>query len=163
MNRSRQFWILLLAGTVLAGCTDPAPPPKAEPSNAAPAAATPPAVAVARQQDFATITRGAKLFQENCASCHGDKGQGHPTWQQPGADGKYFAPPLNGTGHAWHHPAAALKQTIKQGTLARGGSMPAWGEKLSDAEIDAIIAWFQSQWPDEIYAAWQRMDSGSRK
>ena len=32
--------------------------------------------------------------------------------------------------------------------------MPSFDQKLSRAEIDAIIAWFQSLWPDEIYARW---------
>jgi len=36
--------------------------------------------------------------------------------------------------------------------------MPAWRDKLSDDEIDDIIVWFQSRWPDQVYAAWQRMD-----
>jgi len=146
----------------LFGCTEQAPQsakaiPKSQP------APTASAVAVARNHDFATVTRGAKVFQANCATCHGDGGQGHPTWQKPGPDGKYPAPPLNGTGHAWHHPTAVLKQVIKQGTLSRGGSMPAWGDKLSDEEIDAAIEWFKSKWPDELYAAWARMDAAAGK
>lgn len=146
----------------LLGCTEQAPPSaKAIPKNQP--APTVSAVAVERDHDFATVTRGAKVFQANCATCHGDSGQGHPTWQKPSPDGKYPPPPLNGTGHAWHHPTAALKQVIKQGTLSRGGSMPAWGDKLSDEEIDAVIEWFKSKWPDEIYAAWARMDQKGGK
>ena len=41
--------------------------------------------------------------------------------------------------------------------------MPAWGEKLSDAEIKAIVAWFQSLWPEEIYSAWLKMESRTKK
>jgi len=37
--------------------------------------------------------------------------------------------------------------------------MPGFAELLSDAEIDAVIAWFQSFWLDEIYAAWLIYDA----
>ena len=33
--------------------------------------------------------------------------------------------------------------------------MPPFKDKLTAQEIDAIIAWFQSLWPDNIYAAWR--------
>ncbi len=32
--------------------------------------------------------------------------------------------------------------------------MPPFNDKLSSDEIDAVIAWFQSLWPDEIYRVW---------
>ncbi len=41
--------------------------------------------------------------------------------------------------------------------------MPPWGDKLSDADMEAIIAWFQSHWPDEIYDTWARMDAEARR
>lgn len=118
---------------------------------------------VSRPHDFATVMHGGKLFQKNCASCHGQLAQGAPQWQKPDANGKYPAPPLNGTGHAWHHPLAALKATIKRGTVKIGGNMPAWGDKLSDDDIESIIAWLQAQWPDEIYRNWLVMDERARK
>jgi hypothetical protein len=52
-------------------------------------------------------------------------------WKQPGADGKYPAPPLNGTAHTWHHSAKGLVSTIQNGTISIGGNMPAWKGKLS--------------------------------
>lgn len=114
------------------------------------------------QVDQQTLAWGKQVFDANCAACHGDRGQGAPNWQKPGPDGKYLAPPLNGTGHAWHHPMAALQQTIRNGTQRIGGSMPPWKDKLSEQEIQAVIYWFQSQWPDELYAAWQAADVRSR-
>jgi len=110
--------------------------------------------------EFAGAVNGGRLFQENCAQCHGAGGEGAPQWQQPGADGRYPAPPLNGSGHAWHHPKKGLVRTIKYGTLSMGGSMPAWHSKLSDKDIDDIIGWFQSHWSDEIYREWQKRDRG---
>lgn len=158
-----KLWKLITAlGTaaVLAGCTGD--------DDAAQQAASPPVAgsqtAVQRPAvDSATLAQGKKVFDANCAACHGSQGQGAPNWQKPGPDGKYPAPPLNGTGHAWHHPMAALQQTIRNGTQRIGGSMPPWKDTLSEEEIQAVIYWFQSHWPDELYAAWQEADARSRK
>jgi mono/diheme cytochrome c family protein len=110
----------------------------------------------------AMVARGARLFNEHCATCHGVKAEGAPNWQQRGPDGKFPAPPLNGSAHDWHHSKSALMRTIRDGTARLGGSMPAWRDKLADGEIEAIIAWFQSLWPEEIYAAWRRLDEEAR-
>ncbi|MEE8387161.1 MAG: cytochrome c [Acidiferrobacterales bacterium] len=119
-------------------------------------ASKPAANTVTRRANFSTVQQGFKLYRANCASCHGDQGQGDPNWRQAGPDGKYPASPLNGTGHAWHHPMPVLVSTIKNGTQRIGGNMPAWKDKLTDTEIHAIIAWFQSRWPDKLYQAWAR-------
>ena len=111
-----------------------------------------------RTYDYAQITRGKKLFLQYCADCHGKNGEGAPNWRQRNADGKYPPPPLNGTGHAWHHPMKALRMTIRDGTQKIGGNMPAWGDKLTEQEIEDIIAWFQSEWPDELFQAWHRQN-----
>lgn len=118
-------------------------------------------VAPVRAFDAAVVERGRIVYQQNCARCHGDRAQGAPDWHKPDATGKWPPPPLNGTGHAWHHPRTALVRTIREGTLVLGGNMPAWGDKLSNADINAVIAWFQQQWPEELYAAWWRMDRQS--
>jgi mono/diheme cytochrome c family protein len=116
------------------------------------------AAAPERVQDFAKIARGGELYQQNCAECHGSGAQGAPDWRQRDADGMFPPPPLNGTGHAWHHPRRMLHYVIAYGSPGGQGNMPAWGDKLSDEEIDDIIAWFQSRWPDQVYAAWQRIE-----
>lgn len=119
-------------------------------------------VQVMRNHDANQIQRGRQLFSKNCTVCHGVNAEGSPNWSQPDANGKYPAPPLNGSGHAWHHPKQALINTIKYGTARLGGSMPAWQGKLSEQDINDIIAWFQSKWPDELYAAWQRTDQAAQ-
>lgn len=44
---------------------------------------------------------GQVTFEKNCASCHGKSGQGLvKDWKQRQADGKFPAPPVNGTAHA---------------------------------------------------------------
>lgn len=107
------------------------------------------------------VSKGAVVFQQNCAACHGQQAEGAPNWQKLGPDGKYPAPPLNGSGHGWHHPLRILFQVIKNGSPGGQGNMPPWKDKLGEDEMVAVIAWFQSQWPEEIYAAWMQRELAS--
>jgi len=108
--------------------------------------------------DFKTVIKGARLFRQNCARCHGPLGQGTPDWHKPDKNGKYPPPPLNGNGHTWHHSTTVLKDIINNGTARLGGNMPAWKGKLSDEEINAILEWIKAQWPDNVYWAWAERD-----
>lgn len=107
-----------------------------------------------REMNFSLITRGGKIFQQNCAVCHGMNAEGQKNWRQRNSKDQFPAPPLNGTGHAWHHSNEVNANTIRNGTKQIGGNMPAWKDKLSDDDIDAVIAWFQSNWPDNVYQTW---------
>lgn len=109
------------------------------------------------------IQRGRQIYLKNCTVCHGLNAEGSPDWRERDAEGKFPPPPLNGTGHAWHHPQSALMDTIKNGTQRLGGNMPPWKDRLSDEEIELIILWFQSKWPEQLYDAWQRMDRESKQ
>lgn len=140
--------LVLGASFLLVACQPSAP--------SAPAAPVRPAV------EPALLTRGQALFTQHCAACHGDRAQGAFGWERPGADGKYPPPPLDGSAHAWHHAYEQLKQTIQEGTLKLGGNMPAWKGRLSEADTEAVIAHFQSLWPEEIYRAWQDIDRRAR-
>lgn len=100
------------------------------------------------------VAQGDILFQKNCAACHGQNAQGTTQWKTTDADGNYPPPPLNGTAHAWHHDLTLLKSTVKQGGKALGGVMPGFEGKLSDDDIERVIAYFQSKWPDELYRKW---------
>lgn len=100
------------------------------------------------------VRQGDRLFQANCAECHGVDASGSSDWRTMDESGKYPPPPLNGTAHTWHHPLSILRRTVRMGGVPLGGSMPGFADKLSEGEIDAILAWVQSQWPDEVYAAW---------
>lgn len=104
------------------------------------------------------IARGEAVYRANCVVCHGVNAQGAFNWKKAGPDGKYPAPPLNGTGHAWHHPTKVLHQVIKYGSPAGQGNMPPWKDKLTDQEIDDVIVWFQSKWSPQIYQAWLERD-----
>lgn len=137
----------LLGGALLAGCGD---------------TATGGAPKVERPFDRAQITRGAALYAQHCARCHGVRGEGDAQWRKVNQDGTWPPPPLDGCGHAWHHPTAVLTRVIRDGTEPQG-HMPAWGGTLSESQIDDIIAWFQSLWPDEVYQAWREMEQRSHQ
>jgi mono/diheme cytochrome c family protein len=149
-----------LLSVALVACTNGESSP-----NNSPAVATMPEISppppVERWYAFQHVSQGGKVFQENCAACHGKAGEGAQEWKKIGPDGKYPAPPLNGTGHAWHHPLKMLFHVVKNGSPGGQGGMPAWREKLSDEEIISAIAWFQSKWPEEIYAAWMRREEAA--
>ncbi|WP_457668823.1 c-type cytochrome [Thiolapillus sp.] len=102
--------------------------------------------------------RGGVLFQKNCAECHKADASGDPNWKQTNAEGKLPPPPLNGTGHAWHHPMPMLQQIVRNGGIPMGGSMPAFKEKLTTEQINDILAWVQSHWPDKIYITWMQIN-----
>ncbi|WP_455374780.1 c-type cytochrome [Kaarinaea lacus] len=107
-----------------------------------------------REYDQKVLNVGKEVYAENCAQCHGENAQGAPNWHKRNADGTFPPPPLNGTGHAWHHSIAVLTDMIKNGSKPGEGNMPAWKDKLSAEQIDMVIQWFQSLWPDQVYAAW---------
>ena len=100
------------------------------------------------------VAQGKELFRQNCAVCHGQNGEATPDWKQTDANGNYPPPPLNGSAHTWHHDLDLLRRTIREGGQKLGGVMPAFEDKLDATQIDSIIAFFQSKWPDEIYQRW---------
>ncbi len=107
-----------------------------------------------RWYSSAQVAQGQLLYRTHCAPCHGAHAEATPDWRQPDANGLYPPPPLNGTAHTWHHPLPQLRLTIRHGGASFGGKMPPFKAILSASEIDSIIAWFQSLWPDEIYRQW---------
>ncbi len=111
-------------------------------------------IAADRWFNQGVVDYGAGLFQQNCAVCHGANAEGTADWKKTDANGNYPPPPLDGSAHAWHHSIPQLVRSIKEGGIKLGGVMPPFGEKLSDQDVLAVIAYFQSKWPDEIYARW---------
>lgn len=119
------------------------------------------AQAESRWYDQATVDQGTTLFEQNCASCHGANAEGTTDWKKTDADGNYPPPPLNGSAHAWHHNKELLTRTILEGGAKLGGTMPAFAGKLTEQEIEAVIAYFQSKWPDTIYQKWASANQAS--
>jgi thiol:disulfide interchange protein DsbC len=113
-----------------------------------------PARGEGRWYDQQVVEKGNRLFQQNCASCHKPNAEGTPDWKQTNEQGQYPPPPLNGSAHAWHHDMETLRRTIREGGAKLGGVMPPFEQKLTGEEIDALIAYFQSKWPDDLYRKW---------
>jgi len=106
------------------------------------------------------ISRGEQIYNANCASCHGG-----PT----GGGMMDYPPKHNANGHTWHHSDCEIKDIIRTGTgpmiemmremMAPPGAptMPAWREKLSDGEIDAIVAYIKTMWTADESDAQERI------
>jgi len=99
-----------------------------------------------------TIQQGRALYATNCATCHGTNLQGQPDWKRRLANGRMPAPPHDVTGHTWHHSDRDLFDLTKRGVAAVMGDgyesdMPAFGGKLSDDEIRAVLDYIKSTWP----------------
>ena len=77
-------------------------------------------------------TAGAVLYEENCASCHGEDGTG---------DREQGAPNLADAIWLYGSDTESLVETI---TNSRFGVMPAWGQRLSEADVRAVSAYVHS-------------------
>lgn len=78
---------------------------------------------------------GSDVFRANCVSCHGKNGQGTPG----------LAPALKGDAFVTGNEADVIA-TVKNGRTGDQKkykdlpiAMPAWGGKLSDADIKAVV------------------------
>ena len=94
------------------------------------------------------------LYQNNCASCHGLKLQGQNGWKSKlDEDGHRLAPPLNGSGHTWHHSPDYLFKIIKYGVQGFDpnykGKMLG-NESLADEEVWQLIDYIKKVWPTKI-------------
>lgn len=76
--------------------------------------------------DAALAAQGTELFADNCASCHGDAGMG---------DREQGAPNLTDAIWLYGSDPEAIKETV---VYSRYGVMPAWGQRLSDADVRAV-------------------------
>lgn len=101
----------------------------------------------------AQIAQGQALYGVRCASCHGKNLEGQPNWKTPLPNGRLPAPPHDRTGHTWHHADAALTGITKLGLKPFAGDnyesdMPVFATILSDEEIEAIVTYIKSTWPE---------------
>ncbi len=75
---------------------------------------------------------GGILFSDNCASCHGARGLG---------DRNQGAPNLADAIWLYGGDPDSLTETI---TYSRFGVMPAWGQRLTEADVRAVSAYVHS-------------------
>lgn len=97
---------------------------------------------------------GRRIYSTECASCHGVNLEGQPNWQARLANGKLPAPPHDVSGHTWHHSDRFLFDMTKRGPAAYpdgySTDMPAFGDRLSDEQIAAVLSFIKSTWPADI-------------
>ena len=79
--------------------------------------------------DATKAAAGAAIFAENCVACHGEDGKGNRDMGSP-----------NLTDAIWVYGGdeAGLTQTL---VVGRGGVMPAWGGRLSEADIISVATY----------------------
>jgi mono/diheme cytochrome c family protein len=87
--------------------------------------------------------RGAKLYEQQCASCHGDKGQGVPS----------MYPALAGNRDVLMDSPNNLVQIIRKGGFAPSTAgnpqpfgMPPFGHVLSGEDIAAVTTYVRQSW-----------------
>lgn len=120
----------------------------------------------ANPNDPAIVQRGKVVYAEQCAQCHGANLEGQRDWRHPLPNGRLPAPPHDATGHTWHHSDKQLFDMTKlgPGALVPGyeSDMPGFQDKLSDADIWAVLSYIESTWPMDIRAKQQRMNEPQR-
>lgn len=112
------------------------------------------------------IALGRSVYDARCAACHGKKLEGQPDWQSPLPSGRLPAPPHDATGHTWHHADDVLTGVTKNGLKPYAGAdyesdMPAFAGVLSDTEIEAVVAYIKSTWPEREREYQERMTAQS--
>jgi mono/diheme cytochrome c family protein len=93
----------------------------------------------ASENDAAKRKTGSQIFGSNCAMCHGADGWGR------GHSGMALQPPPAN----FHEPRRMYNRSDEQlYTVLRdgvyGSAMPPWRDKLSDAEIESVVAFIRS-------------------
>ena len=86
-------------------------------------------------------------------------------WRSPGTSGRLPAPPHDETGHTWHHSDRQLLAIITDGTAAVVGGgyesdMPGFREALTSAEIEAVLDYIKSTWPQREADYQRRISNG---
>ena len=120
-----------------------------------------------RADDLQVVQAGEVVYQQNCASCHGEQLEGQPDWRSRTPEGLLPAPPHDATGHTWHHADDLLFEITKYGASVvindpdYRSSMPAYKDILSDEQIIAALSFIKNSWPDDE-RQWQEEINGNQ-
>ena len=119
-----------------------------EPSAVASAAAATTAAAAPAENGVAA-NDGAKVYQQNCSSCH----------QPTGAGISGTFPPLAGndtvTGDAAkviHIVKYGLSGSLSVHGTTYNGMMPAWSQQLSNKDVASVVTYIRSAWGNKASA-----------
>ncbi|SEJ53234.1 c-type cytochrome [Frateuria terrea] len=101
----------------------------------------------------ALISRGGKLYAQQCASCHGQDGQG--------VAGVY--PPLAGNASVTEPTGINAIRVVLLGGFApstaahlRPYSMPPFAQQLSDADVAAVVSYIRHAWSNDASPVMER-------
>jgi cbb3-type cytochrome c oxidase subunit III len=81
------------------------------------------------------VKQGQAVFEENCAQCHRANGEGLPA----------TFPALNKNPFVLGEPSPVIA-TVLNGRKGSLGQMPAWKDKLNDAQIAAVVTYIRQAW-----------------
>ena len=115
-----------------------------------------------------TLVLGQRVYEAQCAACHGARLEGQPDWRTRLPSGRLPAPPHDASGHTWHHTGPVLFGIVKHGVQAYAppgyeSDMPAYGGLLSDSEIWAVLSYIKSTWPAEIQRRHDALEQADRR
>lgn len=98
-----------------------------------------------------TLDRGATVYAENCASCHGPTGRGD------GEAGRDLSPPPGNLAWLSRMPMVRwdpfMYWSVAEGGAQFGTAMPAFKDTLSSDDIWAVIAYVQARLPQTAGSA----------
>lgn len=135
--------------------------------NRAPKSSVEPARPVGKPEalDPGEVKRGEAVYRSYCLSCHGPKGIGSPNWRVQNSDMTFPPPPHDSTGHTWHHADDVLYGIVRDGGKkfedpGFKSAMPAYSDKLSADEVDAVISYLKSLWKPQERASQAEVNAG---
>jgi hypothetical protein len=110
---------------------------------------------------------GAALYLDHCARCHGSGGEGQDLRRPygsiaPDQEG-WIAPALNGRGHCFLHTRKQLFSIIRDGSPFPGTPMLGSKGELSDAQVEALIAYTVSLWDRNTREQYELREEEYRK
>jgi mono/diheme cytochrome c family protein len=93
---------------------------------------------------------GEELYGAYCSVCHGVNGVGeNPADKYAQDEYGYIAPPMDDSGHAWHHTDEQLIRTILEGS-PRNPRMAAWKHVLTEDDAIKLVEYIKSLWSPYI-------------
>jgi mono/diheme cytochrome c family protein len=150
MERSR---IARLAAVALIGVLAACAKSNSTASESASPSSAPGVVA----QNGAAANDGAKIYTQNCSSCHQPSGKGVPGTFPPLAGN----PTVTGDSTTVIHIVRyGLSGSISVAGTSYNGMMPAWSQQLSNADIASVVTYIRSAWGNKAGAVTESQVAG---